>query len=125
MSNPSYSKIERNVSLQGHNARIEWKVAESCTEWNCRLIIDGFVALEAINDFGTESGEILGPHVCPQIVAEVEAELINRWNTISDKDRAATFRINTREELNEMFPGIDHGGVSDEELLKISGFVGV
>lgn len=124
MSNPSYSKIERNVNLPGHSARVEWKVADSCTEWNCRLIVDGFVALETSHDFGTEFGEILGPHVRPQIVAEVEDALIGGWNVMSDEDRAATFRVNTREELDEMFPGLDHSGFSDEELLKISGFVG-
>lgn len=124
MSSPSYSKIERNVSLPGHSARVEWRVTEECSEWNCRLIVDGFVALEISHDFGVECGEILGPHVRPQIVADVEAELISAWNVMSDEKRAATFRVNTREELDEMFPGLYHVGVSDEELLKISGFVG-
>lgn len=124
MGKPSYSKIERAVELYGHSARVEWKVAEECSEWNCRLIVDGFVALETIIDFGVEYGQIIGPHVRPQIVADVEADLIERWNVMGDEKRAATFRVNTREELDEMFPGLDHSNISDAELLKISGFVG-
>jgi len=124
MSKPSYSKIERSVDLYGHNARVEWKVTEACSEWNCRLIVDGFVALETSHDFGVEYGEIRGPHALPQIVAEVESALVERWNVMSDEKRAATFHVYTHEELDNMYPGLDHSGVSDNELLEISGFVG-